>query len=112
VDIPAAYAAKFSFPKRAEEKTIAPTRLSSTFPRSFLTHVYPAQSPTILFFNCTKNTELTAFTFARTVTFAPTKKLKIKKRDAAVRGTAISVRGVLSQPAKFNCQKSSRIGAP
>jgi hypothetical protein len=81
VDIPAACAAKFSFPKRAEEKTIAPTQLNGTFPRFFLTHVHPTQSLATLFFNCTKNTELTALAFARTVTFAPTTKVKTKTAE-------------------------------
>jgi len=52
-------------------------------------------NPCSFLFTCTKNTELTAFAFARTVTFAPTKtKVKTEERDADIGEEAISVSAV------------------
>jgi hypothetical protein len=42
-----------------------------------LIHIYPSQSASQIFLNCTKNTELTARPFAPTFTLALNKKLKL-----------------------------------
>src|SRR5260370_40179502 len=72
VDIPPACAVKLSLPKRFRVENHDSTRFKSTSPRFFLTR-FIWDNPCSFFFTCTINTELTAFTFARTVTFAPTK---------------------------------------
>ena len=73
VDIPPAYAVKLSFPKRFRAENHDSTRFKSTSPRFFLTR-FIWDNPCSFFFTCTINTELTASSFVRTVTFAPAKK--------------------------------------
>jgi hypothetical protein len=51
------------------------SRTGTTRPRVFLSSHYPMPSALINFLNCTKNIELTARPFPRTVTFALTQKI-------------------------------------